>query len=116
MIDPVHERANSSDLAKEDDESNYSDGELWLCAGQKRFSKRSKRISKKEQQKEKAHVANTRPTKPKVKPPIVPKPKYLAKQHAKMAVERSFSLEDQRLQNEFPRRPLAPSGGDHGNR
>lgn len=78
-----------------DNESNYSDGELWLCAGQKRFSRRSKRMSNKENQKKSPTVA---PIKPKVKPPIVPKPNrhFAPVRHAGLG--RSVS-HDPRLQN-----------------
>ena len=94
---------------KSDNESNHSDGELWLCAEQKRFSRRSKRMSNKENQKKSPTVT---PIKPKVKPPIVPKPKrhFAAGSHGGLG--RSVSHDDQRLQNEsVTRKPLKLTTG-----
>ena len=93
-----------------DNESNYSDGELWLCAEQKRFLRRSKRMSNKENQKKSPTIA---PIKPKIKPPIVPKPNkrhFAAGSHAGLG--RSVSHDDQRLQNETViRKPLTSDTG-----
>ena len=84
-----------------DNESNCSDGELWLCAGQKRFSRRSKRMSNKEIPKKSQNVIP--PVKPKVKPPIVPnKPKRQRAAGNHAGIERSISHEDQRLQVRKP--------------
>ena len=90
-------------------ESNCSDGELWLCAGQKKFSRRSKRMSNKKLPKNE-QIAE--PRKPKVAPPVNPKPKRKLVAASRTVIERNFSHEDH-LHNQSGRKPLRlKSDGD----
>ena len=101
----VHRQEGLDKEASEesDNESNYSDGELWLCAGQMKFSRRSRRMSNKENSKKSQSVAHI---KPKVKPPIIPKPKRQLPAGNHAGLERSVSQDDQRLQYKYVRNPL----------
>ena len=85
-----------------DNESNYSDGELWLSAGQKRFSRRSKHMSNKKLPRNEQIVE---PRQPKVKPTVNPKPKRQVGAASRTVIERNFSREDY-LHNQPGRKPL----------
>ena len=77
-----------------------------MCAGQKRFSRRSKRISKKEQPKK---TQNINPVQLRAKPIVAPKPKRQLPPTNHAVVERSISYDDQRLQHKPARKPSRPA-------
>lgn len=114
-LETLCKKESVSSLRKEasDNESNYSDSELWLCAGQKKFSRRSKRMSKKEQQEKPSQRTNH--TKPKVKPPVLPKHKPNKQIVDRILLGKSYSYDDQRLQSKSARMPLGPSSSDGDN-
>lgn len=95
-----------------EDSNNCSDGELWLSIEQKKFSRRSKRLSKQGQMK-KAKGAAANLTKPEIKP----KPKNRLVASRIRSIEKSFSQEDHRVQSESVTPPLRmKSDGDDSNR
>jgi len=105
--------------AESDNDSNYSDSELWLCPGQKIISRKSKKMSKKinkqEQQKElqntNTHVGTI---KPKVKPATFPKPKWKPVIGHAGATEKSVAHKDKILKSQSAKEPLrlASDGSD----
>ena len=108
--------------AESESESNYSDGELWLCAAQKTILRRSKKLSKKMSKKKQEKELQDTDTqlcigtiKPKVKPATFPKPKKPLVIGCAGATGKSLTHKDQKLKGKSPKGllRLASDGNDY---
>lgn len=99
-----------------DCKSNYSDSEILLSPGQKRFSMKSKRMSSINKEQKKLSSTKPDPPRPKVKPPVVPKPKKtLVAKHGRTS-ESDVSHEDKTSSNVPAKASLRKASNDVSNR